>query len=190
MSETRIIKKYPNRRLYDTEVSSYITLEDVRQLVLQQVDFHVKDAKSNEDITRSILLQIIMEQEEDGEPIFSAPVLEEIIRFYGDSLQGMMTSYLEKSLRLFVEQQSKWRNQVSNVMTGDPLSVMREVAEQNLAVWQEMQEGFLRAAMPGASSSTTGRAQAKGARAKSEAKGQVRNQARKRPQKPSDDGEG
>ena len=150
MSETRIIKKYPNRRLYDTEVSSYITLADVRQLVLQQVDFSVKDAKTNEDITRSILLQIIMEQEEDGEPIFTAPVLEEIIRFYGDSLQGMMTSYLEKSLRLFVEQQGKWRNQMTNVMSGDPLSVMRDVAEQNLAMWQEMQEGFLRAAMPGA----------------------------------------
>ena len=146
MSETRIIKKYPNRRLYDTEISSYITLEDVRQLVLEHVDFCVQDAKSKRDITRSILLQIILEREEDGEPIFSEPVLKEIIRFYGDSLQGMMTSYLEKSLKLFVEQQEKWRGRMANVMTGDPLTIMRDVAEQNLAMWKEMQEGFLGAA--------------------------------------------
>ena len=143
MSETRIIKKYPNRRLYDTEISSYITLEDVRQLVLEQVDFCVQDAKTKRDITRSILLQIILEREEDGEPIFSEPVLKEIIRFYGDSLQGMMTSYLEKSLKLFVEQQEKWRGRMTNVMTGDPLAIMRDVAEQNLAMWKEMQDGFM-----------------------------------------------
>ena len=143
MSETRIIKKYPNRRLYDTEISSYITLEDVRQLVLEHVEFCVQDAKSKRDITRSILLQIILEREEDGEPIFSEPVLKEIIRFYGDSLQGMMTSYLEKSLKLFVEQQERWRGRMANVMAGDPLAIMRDVAEQNLAMWKEMQEGFL-----------------------------------------------
>ena len=149
MSETRVIKKYPNRRLYDTEISSYITLEDVRQLVLQHVDFIVQDAKSKQDITRSILLQIILEREEDGEPIFSEPVLQEIIRFYGDSLQGMMTSYLEKSLKLFVEQQQKWRGSMANVMVGDPLSIMRDVAEQNLNMWKEMQESFLGSALPG-----------------------------------------
>lgn len=143
VSETRIIKKYPNRRLYDTEISSYITLEDVRQLVLEHVDFSVQDAKSKRDITRSILLQIILEREEDGEPIFSEPVLKEIIRFYGDSLQGVVTSYLEKSLKLFVEQQEKWRGQMKNVMVTDPLAIMRDVAEQNLNMWKEMQEGFL-----------------------------------------------
>jgi len=156
VSETRIIKKYPNRRLYDTEVSSYITLEDVRHLVLQHVDFSVQDAKSKEDITRSILLQIILEREEDGEPIFSEPVLQEIIRFYGDSLQGMMTSYLEKSLKLFVEQQDKWRGGVPNVM-GDPLTLMRDVAEQNLSMWKEMQESFLSGAMPGGISGSSKR---------------------------------
>ena len=143
MSETRIIKKYPNRRLYDTEVSSYITLEDVRLLVLQNVDFCVQEAKSKKDI---------LEREEDGEPIFSEPVLKEIIRFYGDSLQGMMTSYLEKSLQLFVEQQDKWRGSVANVMVGDPLAIMRDVAEQNLALWKDMQESFLGGAMPGGTS--------------------------------------
>ncbi|TDJ16292.1 MAG: polyhydroxyalkanoate synthesis repressor PhaR [Gammaproteobacteria bacterium] len=154
MTETRIIKKYPNRRLYDTEISSYITLEDVRHLVMQHVDFRVREAKSKQDITRSILLQIILEREEGGEPIFSEPVLQEIIRFYGDSLQGMMTSYLEKSLKLFVEQQDKWRGSMSNVMVGDPLAMMRDVAEQNLTMWKEMQESFLSSAMAGGESAT------------------------------------
>ena len=154
MTETRFIKKYPNRRLYDTEISSYITLEDVRHLVMQHVDFRVQEAKSKKDITRSILLQIILEREEGGEPIFSEPVLQEIIRFYGDSLQGMMTSYLEKSLKLFVEQQDKWRGGMSNVMVGDPLAIMRDVAEQNLTMWKEMQESFLSGAMPGRVSAT------------------------------------
>ena len=154
MTETRFIKKYPNRRLYDTEISSYITLEDVRHLVMQHVDFRVQEAKSKQDITRSILLQIILEREEGGEPIFSEPVLQEIIRFYGDSLQGMMTSYLEKSLKLFVEQQDKWRGGMSNVMVGDPLAIMRDVAEQNLTMWKEMQESFLSGAMPGRVSAT------------------------------------
>jgi len=154
VSETRVIKKYPNRRLYDTEISSYITLEDVRQLVIEHVDFIVQDAKSKRDITRSILLQIILEREEDGEPIFSEPVLQEIIRFYGDSLQGMMTSYLENSLKLFVAQQDKWRGSMPNVMVGDPLEIMREVAEKNLAMWTEMQENFLGGGLSGGVSST------------------------------------
>ncbi len=154
MTEIRIIKKYPNRRLYDTEVSSYITLEDVRHLVMQHVDFRVQEAKSKKDITRSILLQIILEREEGGEPIFSEPVLQEVIRFYGDSLQGMMTSYLEKSLKLFVEQQDKWRGSMTNVMVGDPLAIMRDVAEQNLTMWKEMQESFLGGTMPGGGSTT------------------------------------
>ncbi|MCP5152351.1 MAG: polyhydroxyalkanoate synthesis repressor PhaR [Ectothiorhodospiraceae bacterium] len=149
MTEPRIIKKYPNRRLYDTAISSYITLEDVRRLVLDQVPFSVRDAKSGEDITRSILLQIILEREEDGEPIFSEQILEQIIRFYGDSLQGMITSYLEKSMSLFVEQQRRMQEQVQNVMTTDPLSVMRDMTEKNLALWKEMQDGFFRAASGG-----------------------------------------
>ena len=142
MSEPRIIKKYPNRRLYDTEVSRYVTLEDVRNLVLQEVPFQIRDARTNEDLTRSILLQVIMEQESDGEPMFSEQVLAKIIRSYGDSLQGMMASYLERSLNLFVEQQ----DQMKTVMGSDPLSMMREITEQNLSVWQEMQEGLIRAA--------------------------------------------
>ena len=151
MSEPRIIKKYPNRRLYDTEVSSYVTLEDVRSLVLQEIPFQVRDARTNEDLTRSILLQIIMEQEADGEPMFSEQVLEKIIRSYGDSLQGMMASYLERSLNLFLEQQARVQDQMKTMIGSDPLSMMREITERNLSIWQEMQEGLLRAATTGAS---------------------------------------
>lgn len=147
MDEPRVIKKYPNRRLYDTEVSSYVTLGDIRHLVLRKVPFQIRDARTNEDITRSILLQIIMEQEEDGEPIFSEQVLEKIIRFYGDSLQGMVTSYLERSLNLFVDQQAKVQEQMKTMMGNDPLSMMREIADRNLSMWQEMQEGLIRAAL-------------------------------------------
>jgi polyhydroxyalkanoate synthesis repressor PhaR len=142
--EPRVIKKYPNRRLYDTDISSYITLEDVRRLVIEQTAFCVRDAKSSEDITRSILLQIILEQEEDGEPIFSEQVLSQIIRFYGDSLQGMVTTNLERMMKLFVDQQEVMREQMQNVMTGDPLALMRDITEQNLSLWKEMQEGFFR----------------------------------------------
>ena len=100
--EIRLIKKYPNRRLYDTATSSYITLADVKQLVLDQVVFKVMDAKSEEDLTRNILLQIILEEESAGAPMFSSDMLSQIIRFYGNAMQGMMGSYLEKNIQTFV----------------------------------------------------------------------------------------
>lgn len=140
----RIIKKYPNRRLYDTAISSYITLEDVRRLVLSHTEFCVRDAKTNEDITRNILLQIIVEREEGGEPIFSTDVLQQIIRFYGDALQGMIASYLDKSMKLFVRQQNALRQQMQSVVSGDPIAFMRELTEQNVSLWKEIQEGFFR----------------------------------------------
>ena len=152
MSEPRIIKKYPNRRLYDTTVSSYITLEDVRKLVLESEDFCVIDARSKEDITRSILLQIILEQEEDGTPIFSEQVLSQVIRFYGDALQGTLTNYLDRSFGLFVEQQSSMREQMQSMITTDPMSFMRDMTEKNMSMWKDMQDSFLRA---GSSSSRT-----------------------------------
>lgn len=143
--EVRMIKKYPNRRLYDTAISSYITLEDVQRLVLSHIDFRVIDAKTGEDITRNILLQIIVEREEGGEPIFSTDVLQQIIRFYGDALQGMIASYLDKSMNLFVKQQHALRQQMQNVVSGDPIAFMRELTEQNISLWKEIQEGFFRA---------------------------------------------
>lgn len=143
-NELRIIKKYPNRRLYDTTISSYITIEDVRKLVLQHVNFHIQDAKTGEDITRGVLLQIILEQEEAGEqPLFSSEILTQLIRFYGNTLQGMMSNYLEKSLLLFAKQQQEANNKMYN-----PLSFMTDIAEQNMNLWQDLQENLFRAAMP------------------------------------------
>jgi polyhydroxyalkanoate synthesis repressor PhaR len=107
----RLIKKYPNRRLYDTQTSTYITLADVKQLVIDQENFQVLDAKSGDDLTRQILLQIILEEESGGMPMFSAQMLSQVIRFYGNAMQGMMGSYLEKNIQAFIEIQSKLQEQ-------------------------------------------------------------------------------
>ena len=106
-SDQRILKKYPNRRLYDTYTSSYITLADVKRMVLDGETFEVRDAKTSEELTRSILLQIILEEETGGVPMFSTQMLAQIIRFYGHAMQGMMGSYLEKNLQTFTDIQGK-----------------------------------------------------------------------------------
>jgi polyhydroxyalkanoate synthesis repressor PhaR len=106
--DARVLKKYPNRRLYDTRASSYITLADVKAMVLKAEDFEVLDAKTGEDLTRSILLQIILEEESGGMPMFSSQMLAQMIRFYGHSMQGMMGAYLEKNLQTFVELQKRF----------------------------------------------------------------------------------
>ncbi len=106
-SDRRVIKKYPNRRLYDTNSSVYITLSDVRQLVMDCEPFVVVDAKTGEDLTRSMLLQIILEQEANGSPMFTAPVLSNIIRFYGHTMQGFMGGYLEKNMQTLMDVQSR-----------------------------------------------------------------------------------
>lgn len=144
MSDPRVIKKYPNRRLYDTEISSYITLDDVRRLIMDHVDVQVVDARSGNDLTRSVLLQIIAEHEEHGQPLFTTNLLTRLIRFYGDALQGFMGSYLEKSLDVFLQQQEQFRKQLDNVMGKTPLSMMNEMTERNLQMWRSMQESFLR----------------------------------------------
>ena len=117
----RIIKKYPNRRLYDTETSSYITLADVKKLVLGHVDFRVEDAKSKEDLTRSILLQIIIEEESAGAPMFSSDMLSQIIRFYGNAMQGMMGTYLEKNIHTFMEIQRRLQEQSLGKLGDNPM---------------------------------------------------------------------
>lgn len=109
--DQRIIKKYPNRRLYDTNTSSYITLSEVKQLVMAREAFEVRDAKTGEDITRSILLQIILEEEASGSPMFTAPVLESLIRFYGHAMQGFFGGYLEKNIQSLIEVQTRFAEQ-------------------------------------------------------------------------------
>ena len=159
MAQVRVIKQYPNRRLYDTEISSYITLEEVRQLVIDGEEFEVRDAKSGEDLTRSVLLQIIAEHEETGQPMFTTQLLSQIIRFYGDSMQGFMGSYLEKSLQIFLDQQGKFRSQLNNILGQTPWSMLNDMTERNLDLWKSVQEGFLNAA--------AGQAQANAATGKS-----------------------
>jgi polyhydroxyalkanoate synthesis repressor PhaR len=107
MPTARVLKKYPNRRLYDTETSSYITLADVKKMVMSGQAFVVRDAKTADDLTRSILLQIILEEETGGVPMFSSQSLAQIIRFYGQAMQGMMGSYLEHNLQAFTDIQAR-----------------------------------------------------------------------------------
>lgn len=120
MASPRIIKKYPNRRLYDTETSTYITLAEVKDLVLQYKEFQVQDAKSGDDLTRAILLQIILEEESGGVPMFSTEMLANIIRYYGHSMQGLMGSYLERSIHAFHEAQKRFQEQAQVLMPKVP----------------------------------------------------------------------
>ncbi len=124
----RVLKKYPNRRLYDTQTSSYITLADVKQMVLAGESFEVRDAKTGEDLTRSILLQIILEEESGGVPMFSTQSLEQIIRFYGHAMQGMMGTMLEKNLQAFAELQGRLLEQGRGLY--DPKHLTPEVWTQ------------------------------------------------------------
>ncbi|MBY0558067.1 MAG: polyhydroxyalkanoate synthesis repressor PhaR [Burkholderiaceae bacterium] len=137
----RLIKKYPNRRLYDTQTSSYITLTDVKQLVLDNELFTVVDAKSNEDLSRSILLQIILEEEANGAPMFSTDVLAQIIRFYGHAMQGMMGSYLEKNVQAFTDIQRKFTGTAAGGLDGKPFSP--EMWTQFMNVQGPMMQGMM-----------------------------------------------
>ena len=143
MSEPRVIKKYPNRRLYDTVESRYITLGDIRRLVNGKVDFIVVDKKTDEDITRSILLQVIAEQETDGDPIMSQDFLAQMIRAYGGTMQGMVGEYLEQSLKLFSAQQNQIRDRVRSMVGIDPMTAMTNMAQENFQRWSQLQDAFL-----------------------------------------------
>jgi polyhydroxyalkanoate synthesis repressor PhaR len=156
-SSPRVLKKYPNRRLYDTYTSSYITLADVKKMVLAAQPFVVRDAKTADDLTRSILLQIILEEETGGMPMFSAPMLAQIIRFYGGAMQGMMGSYLEKNLQTFTDIQTRLAEQSKGMLEPPAINpelwtqflkgqvpgvqgVMGTYLEQSRQVFQQMQE--------------------------------------------------
>jgi polyhydroxyalkanoate synthesis repressor PhaR len=142
-SAERLIKKYPNRRLYDTETSTYITLSDVKQLVLDQEEFKVMDAKSAEDLTRSILLQIILEEESGGLPMFSSVMLSQIIRFYGNAMQGMMGTYLEKNIQAFIDIQHKLTDQSKGLIDGNAVPLNPEVWSQFMNMQAPMMQGMM-----------------------------------------------
>ncbi|MGH8335361.1 MAG: polyhydroxyalkanoate synthesis repressor PhaR [Rhodoferax sp.] len=147
----RVIKKYPNRRLYDTDTSTYITLAEVRQLVMDSESFVVRDAKTNEDLTRSILLQIILEAEAGGAPMFTEAVLTNIIRFYGNAMQSFMGTYLEKNVQAFMDLQARMREQskgltpemltqLMNVQSPAMQRMMGNYVEQSKSMFLQMQE--------------------------------------------------
>jgi len=144
MSEPRVIKKYPNRRLYDTAESRYITLADIRRLVMDKTEFVVIDQKSTDDITRSILLQVIAEQE-SGEPMMSQDFLSQVIRSYGGAMQSFVGSYLENSLKLFANQQQQMRERMRESGTPDPFSAFANLTQKNLEFWRSMQDQFFNA---------------------------------------------
>jgi polyhydroxyalkanoate synthesis repressor PhaR len=137
MSEERLIKKYANRRLYDAAQSRHITIDDIRNMVIAGVRVKVVEDKSNEDITRLVLLQVIADQEQFGRPILSTSLLESMIRFYGNSMQSVFSSYLEKSVETFMRQQE--------MLQARPLA---ELTRQNLELWAKMQETLLAAFAP------------------------------------------
>jgi polyhydroxyalkanoate synthesis repressor PhaR len=156
----RLIKKYPNRRLYDTRTSTYITLVDVKDLVLKQEEFQVVDAKTGDDLTRSILLQIILEEEAAGVPMFSSDMLSQMIRFYGNAMQGMMGKYLENNVSAFTDMQKKLQEQAKNIYGENPVmnkelwaqflnfqgpamqSMMGAYVDQSAKMFQQMQDSM------------------------------------------------
>jgi len=144
MPAERLIKKYPNRRLYDTEKSCYITLAGVRDLVMSETPFKVIDRQSGEDITRQILLQIIMEQESGGEPLFNTNMLAQFIRNYGEDTQKGFVNYLEQSMQLFQDHQHAMSEQMHKALEGTPFDAWLKMSEQNMQAWTKMQENLFK----------------------------------------------
>jgi len=136
----RVIRKYPNRRLYDTVESRYVTLADVRRLVVERVDFVVLDRKTQQDITRSILLQVIAEQEGAGESLMSRDFLSQVIRSYGNGLQDFVGRYLDESLQLFTREQRELRDRFKSVVGVDPVETVTALAQKNYQRWKAVQE--------------------------------------------------
>jgi polyhydroxyalkanoate synthesis repressor PhaR len=161
MSEPRIIKKYRNRRLYDTHLSRYVTLANVRQLIVEGIDFEVQDATTGQDITRDILLQVISEQEAGGKPLLTTEILTGMIRFYGEASHEVFTDYLNRSLGFFMEQQKAYQNEVADLLEKSSVGTLSNLAKQNLEIWQEVQQNFLKSAgfvaNPDAGSATEGK---------------------------------
>lgn len=142
--QPRVVKKYPNRRLYDTVESRYITLADIRRLVMDKIDFIVIDKKSQEDITRSILLQVIAEQEHAGEPLMSQDFLSQVIRSYGGAMQCLVGSYLEQSLKLLSNQQQQMREHMRGVFGNDAYDSIAALTQHNIERWRSVQDDIFK----------------------------------------------
>lgn len=142
-SDVRLIKKYPNRRLYDTGESCYIKLVEVKQMIEQGIPIKVIESQSGEDITRAILLQIILEQESNKEPLFSTENLEKFIRYYGESSREGFTYFMQKNLQFFEDQQEKIQQQFRDFMDYKAVDFWADSAKSNMDMWRQMQEKFL-----------------------------------------------
>ena len=137
------IKKYANRRLYNTGTSTYVTLEDLAAMVKQGEDFLVYDAKTGEDITRSVLAQIIFEQENKaGQNLLPTTFLRQLIRFYGDSMQMVVPKYLEQSIETLTREQEKFRKQIAGALSGTPFAPLEEQVRRNMELFQQMFQPF------------------------------------------------
>ena len=148
MTQERLIKKYANRRLYDATQSRHITLDDIRALIVKGEKIKVIEDKTGHDITRHILLQVIAEQEQFGRPILGTPVLEAIIRFYGNAMQGFLAGFLEKSIETFLSQQEAVQAQISKIVANTPLATVADMTRQNLETLAKVQESMLSALLP------------------------------------------
>jgi polyhydroxyalkanoate synthesis repressor PhaR len=148
MTQERLIKKYANRRLYDATQSRHITLDDIRTLIVKGEKIKVVEDKTGHDITRHILLQVIAEQEQFGRPILGTPVLEAIIRFYGNAMQGFLAGFLEKSVETFLSQQEAVQAQISKIVANTPLATVADMTRQNLETLAKVQESMLNALLP------------------------------------------
>lgn len=147
MSETRVIKKYQNRCLYDTSQSKYISLADLKELVIQGDAFEVREVKTDKEITRQVLLQIIAEEESEGSPLFTTEVLMRFIRMYGDSVQDAFSSYMEQSMGFFDQQTKQFMEQIgAPTDTSNPMNMFAEMTRKNMDLWQETQKNFFRSA--------------------------------------------
>jgi polyhydroxyalkanoate synthesis repressor PhaR len=144
MSNERLIKKYANRRLYDSTESRHVTLEDIRKLIVSGAKVKVVDDKSGEDLTRAVLLQVIAEQDQYGTPILSTELLEAIIRFYGNPVQEMLTKYMEQSVGTLVRQQEAMRAEMTKALAG-PMAPLAEFARQNMDQWSKIQASMMSA---------------------------------------------
>ena len=151
MPEPRVIRKYANRRLYDSTASRHVTNDDIRRLIAAGERVQVVDDRSGEDLTRTVLLQIIAEQEQFGAPVLSVQLLEGIIRFYGNPVQDLLSRYLEQSLGTVMQQQRTVQEQIAKVMEGPlaPLAPLAELTRQNMEMWNRMQNSMLAALAPG-----------------------------------------
>ena len=144
MNKARIIRKYPNRRLYDMEESRYVTLSDIRRLVVDGIEFVVLDKKTGADLTRSILLQVITEQEQQGDSVMTRDFLRQVIRSYDKVVPEFAADYLEESMKFFMAQQQSLRQQICRMAGMDPFSMVAELAQKNVARWKALQEEVMR----------------------------------------------